>query len=359
MQNLDDLTEIKKLDKSGILGSIENLDKQVEQSWKELYSFEVPQSCTLSTKVVISGMGGSALGGRILDSLVADRVRTPIEVFTEFHLPRYVGPDTLVILSSYSGDTAETISSGYEALNRKATIFCITTGGQLGKFAIENKLNLYLIKPIHNPSNQPRMGLGYSITSILALLAKCQFIVLSEEEILGVLETIRTISAEFKVEVPEELNLAKKTARRLKAKIPVLIGSEHLIGSLHAFKNQLNENAKCFSVLFDIPELNHHLMEGLRNPVEAKKLLHFLFFESELYSNEVKIRYPLTREVVEKNFVESSIYKLRSEQKLRQIFEVLVFGSYVNFYLAMLYDIDPAPIPWVDFFKSKLANKII
>ena len=356
MYSLDSVEEIKRLDKSGIAESIERLPKQIKQAWDEVTNSQVPESCPLAKNVVVSGMGGSALGGRIADSLLLDRSRAPIEIFTEYRLPNYVNKDTLVILSSYSGNTEETLSSAREALNRGAVIYCITTGGKLEDFMRENGLDGYIINPKENPSNQPRMGLGYSIASILAVLAKCEFINILSSEIEEAIASSEEFIGDFKIDVPEEKNLAKKAAKKLKGKIPVLVASEHLTGVAHAFKNQLNENSKTFTCLFDLPELNHHLMEGLRNPAEARRLLHFLFFYCELYSKDVAERYPLTYEVVAKNEVAHDVYTLRSRKKLDQIFETLIFGSYVNFYLAMLYDIDPAPIPWVDYFKNKLSK---
>ena len=356
MINLDSQDEIKKIDKGGILSSIERLPYQISQAWEEVNKLNIPQECLLSKNVVISGMGGSALGGRIIDSLIPDRVRTPIEVFTEFHLPNYVNKETLVVLSSYSGNTQETLSAGHEAIKRGATIFCVTTGGKLKEFANENSLPSYIFEPKENPSNQPRMGLGYSIASILAILTKCEFITIGSDEIRGVIELLNNFLKEYGVTCSQNSNLAKLTAKKLLKRIPILIASEHLVGSVHSFKNQLNENSKTFSALFDIPEANHHLMEGLRNPAQAKEFLHLLFFESALYSSDVKIRYPITREVVEKNEIETSVYTLRSDKKLLQIFETLIFGSYVSFYLAMLYAVDPAPIPWVDYFKEKIAR---
>ncbi len=354
MPNLDSLDKIKEIDKGNILGSIIAFPDQMLQVWEDLKERGVPESCRTAKNVVVSGMGGSALGGRIVDSLMAERSRTPIEVFTEFRLPNYVNKDTFVILSSYSGNTEETLTAAHEALNRGASLFCITTGGKLAEFMKENGLDGYIINPIHNPSNQPRMGLGYSIVAVLAALAKCEFINILDTEIHDAVEIARHYIEEFGPGVPTSDNLAKRMAEKLKGKVPVLISSEHLFGVTHAFKNQLNENSKTFALLFDIPELNHHLLEGLRNPAEVRKFLHFIFFESDLYTKEVKLRYPLTREVVEKQEVETSIYKLNSNKKLNQIFEELIYGSFVNLYLAILYEIDPSPIPWVDYFKERL-----
>jgi glucose/mannose-6-phosphate isomerase len=356
MIDLDLLDEIKSVDKSNLINSIRTYPRQIAQAWTEVKNLDIPQACILSKNVVVSGMGGSALGGRIIDSLICDRVRTPIEVFTEFHLPNYVNHDTLVILSSYSGNTEETLSAAQDALARGATIFAITTGGKLAEFMRENNLNGYVYKPSANPSGQPRMGLGYSITATLAVLARCEFINLTSDEVATVISDCEKFVKDYDVPQKSNVNLAKSVAKKLFGKIPVLIASEHLVGSAHAFKNQLNENAKTFAVLFDLPEANHHLMEGLVNPPAAKDILHFLFLKSALYSQEVLSRYDLTVEVVEKNRVAASSYEPASEHKLNQIFELLVFASYVSYYQAMLYRVDPTPIPWVDYFKEKIAT---
>jgi len=357
MDSLDDLAKIAELDKGNILGSIESFASQIKQVWTEIFSRELPKGCSLAKNVVITGMGGSALGGRIVDSLIYERVRVPVEVFTEYRLPNYVSKETLVILCSYSGNTAETISAAHEAIKKEACIFGITTGGNLGELLKNEKLPAFVFEPRANPANQPRMGLGYSITAVLALLARCGFIVISNEEITNIFTSLEKLKDIYGPRIPREENIAKKLAFKLKHKIPILIASEHLVGAAHAFKNMLNENAKTFSNLFDIPELNHHLLEGLRNPAQAKEFFYFLFLESSLYSSEVQKRYPITRDVVEKNEVESEKLMFKTNSKLEQIFEVICMGSYVSFYLAMLYGIDPTPIPWVDYFKSELAKK--
>jgi len=356
MRNLDSEKEIKDFDKGKVLESVKRLPDQAEQAWAEIKELDIPKACAAVNNVVICAMGGSALGGRIIDSLLVDRVRTPIEIVSNYDVPNYVGPKSLVIVTSYSGNTEEIISVAHRALIKKAKIFGITTGGKLAEFLRQEKIPAYIYEPKENPSNQPRLGTGYSIAAIMSLLARCGFITLAEEDIKSALNTFRKFSKEFDSHVPENKNLAKRMAVKLKGKIPILVASEHLVGTLHAFKNQLNEGSKTFSASFDIPELNHHLMEGLRNPAMAKEYLYFLFFESKLYSSGIRKRYPITKEVVKKNEVDYGVYPLRSGKKIEQIFEALSFGSFVHFYLAFLYGVDPLKIPWVDYFKEKLAK---
>lgn len=354
MINIDSKKEIEKFDNGYILSSIRKIPDQIEQVWHEIGKSEIPQSCNLAKNVVIAGMGGSALGGRIIDSLITERARCPIEIFNEYHLPAYVNQDTLVIISSYSGDTEETISDFYDALNKKAKVFGITSGGQLKNLFEENNIPAYIFNPRENPSNQPRFGLGYSVASILAVLSRCEFIFTLDEEIEKLIQSLKKYAEELDIEIPQEKNMAKLISEKIKNTLPVIVASEHLIGSAHTFKNILNETSKSMSVLFDIPELNHHLMEGLKFPAQARELLKFLFIESDLYSTRVRKRYPITQEVVEKNNIHSLTYKACLETKLMQAFEIMIWGSYVAFYLALRYEVDPKKIPWVDYFKEKM-----
>jgi len=354
--NLDVVEEFRKYDTGGVMESIKLLADQLDQAWGEVKNLEIPKLYSSAQQVVVCGMGGSALGGRIIDSLYASQLRVPLEIFTEYNVPNYVGPETLVVASSYSGNTEETISAVNYALQKKAQIYVISTGGALGEFMKENNLPGYIFVPTNNPCGQPRMGLGYSLGALLGVLSGCGFISVADEEMELSLRSLRRSIVNFGPDTVEGENAAKSMARELMNKFPVLVASEHLVGATHAFKNQLNETAKSFSALFDLPELNHHLMEGLRNPAQMKDFLRFVFFESDLYSDRVRKRYLITSDVVRKNEVEYVTYKAMAETKMGQVLELLAFASWVQYYLAMLYGVDPSSVPWVDYFKKELAN---
>ncbi len=354
MINLDKLPQIEKLDKDSIRRSITELPDQIIQTIKDIKELEIPEDFASAKNIVICGMGGSALGGRIVDALITDRMRVPIEVFTEIKLPNYVNADSLVILSSYSGNTEETLLCAEDALKRKAKIFIITTGGKLAEFATKEKKTAYVFKPRYNYSRQPRMALGYAVFALLAVLRKLDFITFSDKEIDEAITRLKGFIWEYSPEVLKDNNLAKFMTYKLRGRLPILIASEHVSGAAHAFKNQLNENSKTFSALFDIPELNHHLMEGLKFPAVMKSHLFFLFFHSEHYSIPVQKRYPITQEVIQKNGIEWGLYKLSGVTKLEDVLQLLAFSEWTSFYLAMTNEVDPGPIPWVDYFKEKL-----
>ncbi len=340
-----------------VLDTIHFFPSQLRESWKAVSELETAIDFSKILNVVICGMGGSALGGRIVHSLGAESLHVPVEVVSGYHVPFYVGEQTLVVLSSYSGGTEETISAFHEAYEKRGQLIVITTGGLLSDLAAEHQIPTYHIDPQFNPSNQPRLALGYAVGSLLSLFSRAGFTSISAAQFEEAIKKAESYAVEFDAEMPTESNEAKKMAASLGVEIPILVASEHLLGSVHAFKNQLNETAKTFSALFELPELNHHLLEGLQFPHDLANDIQFVFFESELYSDRVKKRYAITKEVLKKQRIDSLVYKVRSLDKLSQVLEVLTFGSFVQYYLALKNNVKMMEIPWVDYFKTEMGKE--
>lgn len=350
MKNFITPQQIKKLDKSNLLGSIELLGKQCEEAWREVKKIKTPKDYHQVQNIVVTAMGGSALGAHLIGALFADNLRRPLEVVRGYGLPAYVGPKTLLILSSYSGNTEETLAAARVAQKRKAKILGLATGGKLAKFLQSNNYPAYIFKPTYNPSNQPRMGLGYSIFGQLGLLAKCDLLKINEQEIKSAIKSLSNSPFSKGRE-----NTPQKFATALKNKIPIIVASEFLLGNGHIMANQINENAKSFAAYFELPELNHHLMEGLKNPAANKKNLMFFLLNSDLYLPRNQKRYKILKTVLVKNKISFVEYRPAGKTKLLQAFEILSLGNYLSFYLSMSYNLDPAPVPWVDFFKKELG----
>ncbi len=338
--------KITKLDKSNLLGSIELLGKQCAEAWRDIKKIKIPDSYRQVENIVISGMGGSALGGHIIQSVFSGELKVPIEVVRGNTLPAYVGSKTLLILSSYSGNTEETLAAAEEGQKRKTKIIGLTAGGKLANFLRNNNYPAYIFKPNHNPSGQPRMGLGYSILGQLGLLRQCGLLKIDEKEISWTIELLG-----------RKNNAAKNLAEKIKNKIPIVVASEFLLGNGHAMANQINENAKTFTTYFELPELNHHLMEGLKNPATNKKNLVFFLLNSGLYLPRNQKRYKILKTVLAKNKIKFLEYRPAAKTKFQQSWETLLLGSYLSFYLAMSYNLDPSPVPWVNFFKKELERK--
>ena len=352
---LDSRDEIKKLDLSNVLGSVEKLPDQIEDAWSATKQIKVPPAYKQVKQIVVSGMGGSALGAKVIRTLYKSSLKVPFEVINHYELPAYVGSDTLVVLSSYSGTTEETLASAEDAKKRGAKLAVICAGGKLAEFAKKEECPAYIIDPKYNPSNQPRMAIGYSVFGQLGLFHAMGLIELGDDDVAKVVALLRTNAKNL---VPESVdhNTAKFLAYAAVDKMLVLISAEHLEGAAHAFNNQLNENAKNLTAEALIPELNHHYLESLSSPKHMKDSVLFFFIDSGLYHPRVQARFPITLDVVEKNGFHGEMIRAVAKTKLEQVWEIIQLGAYTNFYLAMLNGINPAPIPWVDYFKEQLAK---
>jgi len=353
---LDDYSQIKELDKSNLLGSVEALPDQCLHAWAEASKVKVPENYRKVDKLVMTGMGGSGLGARVIESVFQNQLKMPLTRINNYALPPFVDQQTLVICSSYSGSTEEVVENVKQSLVKKARTMVVATGGPVIKLALKHHLPYYQIRPTYNPSQEPRMAVGYSIIGQLALANQAGIIKLTDKQVKKVVLVMRQTQQPLKIDVVEAENPAKKLARKMLEKIIVYAAARHLSGPLHVVKNQLNENAKTFAAIFDVPELNHHLMEGLRFPKKNKDNLFFFLANSKLYHPRIQERMALTEEVIGKNMVSTYLWQATAKSRLEQAFELIQFGAYVNFYLSMLYGIDPAPIPWVDFFKAKLEK---
>ncbi|MFZ5376257.1 MAG: bifunctional phosphoglucose/phosphomannose isomerase [Patescibacteria group bacterium] len=353
-QLLESRERIAQFDKSKMLGSIEALADQINQAWQETQKINFSPSAEIKN-VVVSGMGGSALGAHVIQSLFQNKLTVPITIVNDYALPGFVNQTTLVILSSYSGNTEETLSCAEEALTKHAQIMVITSGGKLQEFAEKHNKPIYLIDPKHNPSDQPRMAIGYSVFGQIGLFAKANLLQITQEEIDQVITTIIDVTQKNNVEVLPDKNQAKLLAYACLEKKPILVSAEFLAGASHVATNQFNENAKIFADYKVVPELNHHLMEGLRFPTSNSLTDLFLIVNSNLYQQRNQKRLELTKQVIQDNQIEIETIELVSETKLTQVFELITLLSFTNFYLAILEKIDPSPIPFVDWFKSQLS----
>lgn len=353
---LDNLKQIKKLDPSQVLESIEMLGEQINQAWQEFKKVKVPKSYKNIDKVLINGMGGSALGGHILRSVFFDQLKVPVDIINSYNLPASLDKKTLYIISSYSGNTEEPVSTFIEAKKKGVKIFGIASGGKLGRLIKQGKMPGFVFEPTFNPSAQPRMGLGYSLAAQLGLFKKLGLVKVSDQQIKDNLVALDRLQAKFGAYKPSSKNPAKKLAQQLMGSSPMIVASEFLAGNAHTFANQMNESAKTFSNYFLIPELNHHLLEGLKFPKVSRQALTFVFFESKLYHSKNQIRYRVTRQVMAKNKIKYLVYNLSASDKVGQALEMLLLSTYTSFYLSILNGVNPSLIPWVDYFKAQLKK---
>jgi glucose/mannose-6-phosphate isomerase len=352
---LDSRDEIAKLDIENMMGSIEELGNQVKHAWEDLQSIEFKPKAEIRN-VVIAGMGGSGLGGDVLKHLFKDKLEVPFDYVHDYTLPGYVNEHTLVVLASYSGTTEEILACGKQAHENEAQIMVIAAGGDLETLALEHGYTYYKINPKYNPSNQPRMAIGYAVFGTIGLLSKAGIVSITHQEIEAVVATIEKQIATCKVEVLGEENPAKALAYMMIDRRPVFVVSDFLEGAIHVSANQHNENAKAFVDYKIVPEMDHHLLEGLKYPKSNATNHIFIFIQSMLYHPKNVIRVQLTQKIVDKNDIDTLTVPVKAQSKIEQVFELITLLGFAGFYLAMLEGINPSPIPFVEHFKTDLKE---
>lgn len=348
MIDLHDQNQIHALDPKHVLESTNMLASQCEYIWELGKELTIPAPSNQITSLLICGMGGSAYGGHIVTHLLKDTLPFPVAIVSDYTLPSFADEHTLVILTSYSGSTEEVLSCAKHAIQQKCPIIGLTSGGALQVLLKENHFPCLQFETHFNPCGQPRLGTGYIIVGTLAILAKAGYIPLSDKDMYHAIDTLQKMQGTIK---EEAINLAPN----LYDKIPVFFAAEFLSGNAHIIRNQCNETAKSFSAYAFLSELNHHLLEGLKNPPDAK--LHIVCMTSKLYSMPIQQRMQLTQDVIDKNNVGQSAYAAKGDDHLTQMLTTLSFGGYLTLFLSLLYEQDPSIIPWVDYFKEQLATK--
>lgn len=346
MNNLSDLEALKKLDPRGSLDSTLKAVDQLDAAWKEVNALPIPKFENIK-KIVFCGMGASIYGALVIKSLLNRELSYPTEAVTDYNLPDWVDGETLVVLTSYSGTTEEVLSCAQQALARNTKILVLTKGGALAEFANKNNLPGYIFDGALNPSSVPRLGNGYTILGLIGLLNKAGVITVEEHEITNSILRLREKFDDLK-------NQAIIDSEMYIGKIPIIIAAEHLTGNAQIFRNQFNETSKSFSAYYLVPDLNHHLMEGLKFPTNSP--LQFVILNSQNYSEKITRRMGLTRDVIKQNNHKIHEFSTSGQTVYDDFLETLIYGSFLTLYLAFRYDQNPAINPWVDYFKEKLSK---
>jgi glucose/mannose-6-phosphate isomerase len=346
MIDLDNKDQIKKIDPQDTLGSTELLVKQCEAAWAEVNKLDLPKFDGINN-IVFCGMGASIYGALVAKAILGRNMPYPSECISDYFLPEYVDEHTLVVLTSYSGTTEEVLSCAEDAKTKNAKMLVLTKGGELAKFAQINNISSYIFDAKLNPAGVPRLGNGYTILGLIGLLNKTGVISIQDGEISNAI-------LRFGEKFEEIKSLARKDFELYAHKIPIIISAEHLSGNAQILRNQFNETSKAFSALYLIPDLNHHLMEGLQFPDGAP--LQFIILNSRNYSEKITKRVELTIDVIKQNNHSIHEFNTSGSTLYEDFLETLQYGSFITLYLALLYNQNPAINPWVDYFKEKLSQ---
>jgi glucose/mannose-6-phosphate isomerase len=351
--NVDDSQAIARIDTGSMLRRIEELPEQCVAAWKQAQGLSLPLDYGSIDHLIIAGMGGSAIGGALLEGLVASRCGVPITPIRGYDLPAFAtGPRVLVTACSYSGNTEETLSCFGQALERNTRAIALTTGGKLATLAREAGVPLVQFAY----QSQPRAALGYSFILLLGI-AHCLGLV--HDYTNQVDEAVAVMTAwqeEIEPGIPSAENKAKALARQIAGSLPVVYGTGSLAAAANRWKTQFNENAKHWAFFEVLPELNHNAVVGFGIPEILQQHAIVIMLRSHLDSQAIQSRWEVTRELLDREGVAVEEVQGRGESALAHMLSLIHFGDYVSFYLAMLNEVDPTPVKPIAFLKQRLAE---
>ncbi|WP_338766556.1 bifunctional phosphoglucose/phosphomannose isomerase [Bernardetia sp. ABR2-2B] len=299
------------------------------------------------TNIVVVGLGGSGIGGNLVQTLTRSLLNIPYQVCKTYNLPSYINENTLFIASSFSGNTEETLASLEEAQRKGAYIACITSGGKVEKIANQKGFDLVPLKAL---AACPRAHLAYSATSLLLLLNHYGLVEIDfEKEIQETVASLNTNNEEIKTE-------AKQLAVSLKDKFPILYADAILEPMLIRFQQQINENAKQLCHVAVFPEMNHNELVGWHMPKEILSKTHILLFHSDYDHERVSRRMEICETIFNKHTDSITHISAKGNSFLEQIFYLIYLTDWVSYYLAEENGVDPFPVEVINYLKSSLQE---
>ncbi len=295
------------------------------------------------TNVILTGLGGSGIGGSIVQNYVFDKMKVPFIVNKDYFLPAFVNKDSLVIVSSYSGNTEETVAALKTALKVKATVVCITSGGEIAKIASSKNVDCILM-PAGMP---PRSCVGYSMVQVLFTLAN--FGLIKNEFIANVKASVKLLETDKK----DIQKKAKAVAQKVQGKLPIIYTASDYEGLAIRVRQQLNENAKMLGWHGAIPEMNHNELVGWRDKDPNKVVL---LLRNETDYERVQTRMEINKKIIKK--YTPNIIELYSKGKSywERIFYFIHLTDWLSVYLADLNQVDANEVKVIDFLKGSLAK---
>jgi glucose/mannose-6-phosphate isomerase len=352
MSVLDDPAGYERIDAQNMRATIHDLPRQCSAAWEEAQAFDLPADYRDIDKVVILGMGGSAIAGDLLRALAA--LESPVPIFSHrgYDLPLLVDDRTLLIASSYSGNTEETLSAFQAALGTGAKKLVITTGGQLLETAQANGIPAF----VFHYESTPRAALGYSLMPLLAIFGKLGIVTENSADVAEAIAAMEDLLRCISEDVPLAENPAKQLATRLHGRLPVIYGAGLLTDVARRWKTGLNETSEMWAFYEQLPEAGHNAIVGFALPPAITQAAFVVFLQAPCLHSRVLLRYDFTRRALAEAGVDSETVEAMGRSPLAHILSTLFFGDYVSLYLAVLNEVAPTPTVVLARLKEWLAE---
>lgn len=351
--------EIKRIDRANMLGRVLDMPQHFRDAAARAQAVTVKLQTERIRNIIITGMGGSAIGGELAKSLTYNQLPVPLTVCRSYTLPHFAGPHTLVIVSSYSGNTEETLSTFQQAQQRGAQIVCVTSGGEIGERAAQNDLTKFTLPP----GFPPRSALVHLLVPILTTLHACGYIADPAADIKETTALLEKLGQRYHPahSAPENLARALALALALAARLPLIYAAEIYETVAWRWKEQFCENAEILSWHNVFPELNHNELVGWGQRREMDQKFQVIYINdtnatpSEIHPR-VQARMNFTQSLIEQSGAPIISVAATGESLLARFFSLIFLGDLASVYLAVLGGVDPTPVAKIDYLKTAMAK---
>lgn len=338
---------IKKYDTQSQIDVLKNSYRQIEFAWGNKFSVSSLKDFKFSN-ILLTGLGGSAIAGDILQNYLNNELTIPLTINRSYLLPQYMNENSLVVVSSYSGNTEETVSVLNLAVNRKCKIVCLGSGGKIKQIAEAHRIPYVTVKS----GFQPRYALYISFFSVLKVFQELNLIRKQDEIVKSIINLIKDKTEEYL----EENNISFEKAKELIGFIPVIYSGDIISSVGYRFKCQINENSKLNAFSNVIPEMNHNEIIGWESFLDKQFNAKVVNLLDSDYHPQILKRFQITSELIKNVGVE--IINLESKElnfKVR-MFDLIYLCDWISYYLAILRGFDPITIKNINTLKERLAN---
>jgi len=354
MKDLDNLETIKDMDKSNMRGLLSSLPRQYRDACNLAEKFNLSGSFRQVKNIVISGMGGSAIGGDLIRSLFSEECPVPIVVNRNYSVPKFLDADTLFIAVSYSGDTEETISAFESAVERGAKVLSISSGGKLKDLSAGAGVAYF---PIPEKGIQPRCAFGYLFVPMVVFLSRLGFIHDYISELDEAIELLYESAESFSPRVPVRDNYAKHLAMVLYNSLPVIYtGQSYFDVVAMRWKGQINENSKMMAFYNVIPEMNHNEIVGWGIPKDITRRCVVVMLTHDDEFLKIKRRMDVTKSLIAEEEAQVITVRAKGSSPLAKALYLIYLGDFVSYYLAILKGVDPTPVERISLLKARLKE---
>ncbi len=337
---------VNKFDNQNQFEILKNTYQQVEEAWNNKINLTGLKRKKISA-VLVCGLGGSAISGDLLNDFLSDRIKVPLIVNRGYNLPSFINKNWLIIISSYSGNTEETISCFRQALNLKASVISVSSGGKVERLSEKNLIPHIKLRA----GFQPRYALGMSFFTLLKIFQELKLISIKDSTVKLVIKLWKANGLAYS----RGDNFALDFAKKLIGFIPVIYSSESFSSAGYRFKCQLNENSKVHAFHHIIPEMNHNEIIGWETQKEKLFNAKVIFLIDSSYHPQIKKRYSILKELISSKGTEVLELKITGKSKQLRIMDLIYLCDWISFYLAVLRGFNPSEIDFINEIKKRLA----